>query len=37
MLAPNAQISLYPWKDTARRVTVALRHIRMFLNANRPA
>jgi hypothetical protein len=37
LLAPNAQVSLYPWKDTARRLTVALRHIRMFLEANRPA
>jgi len=37
MLAPNAQVSLYPWKDTERRLTVALRHIRMFLEANRPA
>jgi pimeloyl-ACP methyl ester carboxylesterase len=36
LLAPNAQVSLYPWKDTERRLTVALRHVRMFLQANRP-
>jgi pimeloyl-ACP methyl ester carboxylesterase len=37
MLAPNAQVSLYPWKDIKERIPVALRHIRMFLNAYRPA
>lgn len=37
MLAPNAQVSLYPWKDIPERVPVALRHVRMFLNAHRPA
>jgi pimeloyl-ACP methyl ester carboxylesterase len=32
MLAPNAQVSLYPWKDVPARVPVALRHVRSFLN-----
>ncbi|MSP04485.1 MAG: alpha/beta hydrolase [Acetobacteraceae bacterium] len=36
MLAPNAQVSLYPWKDIPQRVPVVLRHVRMFLRANRP-
>jgi len=36
MLAPNAQVSLYPWKDVPERIPLALRHIRMFLKANRP-
>lgn len=36
MLAPNAQVSLYPWKDIPERIPLALRHIRMFLKANRP-
>ena len=36
-LAPNAQVSLYPWKDTKENVALAVRHIRTFLKANRPA
>ena len=36
MLAPNAQVSVYPWKDIPERVPVALRHVRMFLRANKP-
>ncbi len=36
-LAPNAQVSLYPWKDPPELVPLALRHIRMFLRANTPA
>lgn len=36
MLAPNAQVSLYPWKDVPERIPLALRHIRMFLEANTP-
>ncbi len=37
MLAPNAQVSLYPWKDIKERIPLALRHIRMFLSTQRPA
>ena len=33
-LAPNAQVSLYPWKDPPELMPLALRHIRMFLQAN---
>ena len=36
-LAPNAQVSLYPWKDTPNKIPLAVRHIRAFLKANRPA
>jgi len=34
LLAPNAQVSLYPWKEDDQKVRIALRHIRMFLAAN---
>jgi hypothetical protein len=37
LLAPNAQVSLYPWKDPPERIPLALRHIHTFLRANRPA
>jgi hypothetical protein len=37
MLAPNSQVSLYPWKDTPEKIPLAVRHIRTFLKANRPA
>jgi len=36
MLAPNAQVSLYPWKDVPERIPLALRHVQMFLRAHRP-
>src|SRR6267154_2288613 len=36
-LAPNAQVSLYPWKDTPDKIPLAVRHIRTFLKANQPA
>jgi hypothetical protein len=36
-LAPNAQVSLYPWKDNPEKVRLAVRHVRTFLKANRPA
>ncbi len=34
MLAPNAQVSLYPWKEPKERIPLAVRHIRTFLRAN---
>ncbi len=37
MLAPNAQVSLYPWKDPKERIPLAVRHVRSFLRANEPA
>ena len=30
-LAPHAQVSLYPWKDTPDKIPLAVRHIRTFL------
>lgn len=36
MLAPNAQVSMYPWKDPKERIPLAVRHIRSFLRAHRP-
>jgi len=35
-LAPNAQVSLYPWKDTPDKIPLAVRHIRTFLRACQP-
>jgi hypothetical protein len=35
-LAPNAQVSLYPWKDTPDKIPLAVRHIRTFLRAHWP-
>jgi pimeloyl-ACP methyl ester carboxylesterase len=35
-LAPNAQVSLYPWKDTRDHVDQAVRHVRTFLRAHQP-
>jgi pimeloyl-ACP methyl ester carboxylesterase len=37
LLAPKAQVSLYPWKDAPDKIPLAVRHIRTFLKANRPA
>src|SRR5436309_1105062 len=34
-LAPNAQVSLYPWKYTPDKIPLAVRHIRTFLRAHR--
>jgi pimeloyl-ACP methyl ester carboxylesterase len=35
-LAPNAQVSLYPWKEPAAHIPLAVRHIKTFLRAYRP-
>jgi len=37
LLAPNAQVSLYPWKENDRKIEIALRHIRGFLSTNAAA
>ena len=37
MLAPNSQVSIYPWKEPRERIPLAVRHIRSFLRAHRPA
>ncbi|MEM6497928.1 MAG: alpha/beta hydrolase [Pseudomonadota bacterium] len=36
MLAPNAQVSLYPWKENDRKIQLALRHIRGFMATTTP-
>jgi pimeloyl-ACP methyl ester carboxylesterase len=36
-LAPNAQVSLYPWKASPEQIPLAVRHIRTFLRAQQPA
>lgn len=36
-LAPNAQVSLYPWKEKPEQIPLALRHVRTFLKAHRSA
>jgi len=35
-LAPNAQVSLYPWKATPEQIPLAVRHVRSFLRAQQP-
>ncbi len=35
-LAPEAQVSLYPWKDSQQNIALALRHVRTFLRAHSP-
>lgn len=36
LLAPNSQVSLYPWKEPKERIPLAVRHVRTFLRAHRP-
>ena len=37
MLAPKAEVSMFPWKEPAERIPLAVRQIRSFLRAHRPA
>jgi pimeloyl-ACP methyl ester carboxylesterase len=37
MLAPKAEVSMYPWKDPKERIPLAVRQIRSFLRAHRSA
>jgi pimeloyl-ACP methyl ester carboxylesterase len=37
MLAPKSEVSLYPWKEPKERIPLAVRQIRSFLKAHRPA
>ena len=37
MLAPNAEVSMFPWKEPEERIPLAVRQIRSFLRAHRPA
>jgi len=36
MLAPNAEVSIFPWKQPKERIPLAIRHVRSFLRAHRP-
>ena len=37
MLAPKSETSIYPWKDPKDRIPLAVRQIRSFMKAHRPA
>jgi pimeloyl-ACP methyl ester carboxylesterase len=37
MLAPKAEVSLFPWKEPKERIPLAVRQIHSFLRAHRPA
>jgi pimeloyl-ACP methyl ester carboxylesterase len=37
MLAPNSELSLFPWKEPKERVPLAVRHVRSFLKAHQTA
>ncbi len=36
-LAPKAEVTIYPWKDTAELKEKAVGHVREFLKAHEPA
>jgi pimeloyl-ACP methyl ester carboxylesterase len=35
-LAPNSEVSIYPWKESKEQIAEALRHVRAFLRAHAP-
>jgi pimeloyl-ACP methyl ester carboxylesterase len=37
MLAPKSEVSLFPWKEPKERIPLAVRQIRSFMKAHRPA
>ncbi len=37
MLAPNAEVSMFPWKEPTERIPLSVRQIRSFLRAHKPA
>ena len=37
MLAPKAEISIFPWKEPKERIPLAVRQVHSFLKAHRPA
>jgi pimeloyl-ACP methyl ester carboxylesterase len=37
MLAPNSEVSIFPWKEPKERIPLAVRQIHSFLRAHRPA
>jgi pimeloyl-ACP methyl ester carboxylesterase len=36
MLAPNAEVSIFPWKEPKERIPLAIRQVRSFLRAHAP-
>ncbi len=36
MLAPQSEVSMFPWKEPGERIPLAVRQIRSFLRAHRP-
>ena len=36
MLAPRAEVSMFPWKEPPERIPIAVRQVRSFLRAHRP-
>jgi pimeloyl-ACP methyl ester carboxylesterase len=36
MLAPKAEVSIYPWKEPKERIPLAVRQVHSFLKAHRP-
>ncbi len=37
MLAPKSEVSFYPWKEPKERIPLAVRQVRTFMKAHRPA
>jgi pimeloyl-ACP methyl ester carboxylesterase len=37
MLAPKSEVTMFPWKDAKEKIPVAVRQVRSFLRAHRPA
>src|SRR5689334_21242876 len=37
MLAPKSEVSMFPWKEPAERIPLAVRQIHSFLKAHRPS
>lgn len=37
MLAPKAEVSIFPWKEPKERIPLAVRQVHSFLKAHRPA
>jgi hypothetical protein len=35
-LAPNSEVSLYPWQDSKEHIDEAVSHVRKFLRAHQP-
>src|SRR5262245_39483877 len=37
MLAPKSEVSIFPWKESKEMIPIAVRQVRSFLRAHRPA